>query len=106
MPKFLNTLGRSVLGVAICDRCKFKAPTEELVPDPNIPGLRVHKHCADQFDPYRLPAIQDDRINLPFVRPDLPLDGTADVFVIPNQFITQNGFDLVAENGESLQAET
>lgn len=70
MPVFLNTLGRSTLGIGICDRCKFKFPLEELQPDPNIPGLRVCAKDADQFDPWRLPALQDDRLVLPFVRPD------------------------------------
>jgi len=40
-------------------------------PDPNFPGLRVcNQGCKDQFDPYRLPARQTERINLRFPRPD------------------------------------
>jgi hypothetical protein len=30
----------------------------------------------DQFDPYRLPARQPEKITLPFVRPDEPLSGS------------------------------
>lgn len=70
MPIFLNTLGNSTLGIAICDRCRFKFPLDALKPDGNTPGLRVCDKCNDQYDPWRLPALQDDRINLPFVRPD------------------------------------
>lgn len=70
MPVFLNTLGNSTLGIGICDRCKFKFPLGELRPDGNTPGLRVCDKCNDVYDPWRLPALQDDRINLPFVRPD------------------------------------
>lgn len=70
MPKFLNTLGLSSLGVGICDRCKFKFPLVDLMPDTNIPGLRVCAKCTDQYDPYRLGQNLDDRISLQFVRPD------------------------------------
>ena len=73
MPVFLNTLGNSTLGIGICDRCKFKRPLGALGPDGNTPGLMVCQDkpgCKDEFDPWRLPALQDDRINLPFVRPD------------------------------------
>ena len=73
MPAFLNTLGNSTLGIGICDRCKFKRPLGMLGPDGNLPGLRVCQDksgCKDDFDPWRFPALQDDRINLPFVRPD------------------------------------
>src|SRR5689334_6375826 len=100
MPVYLRTLGKSVIGIGVCDRCKFKTPIADLVPDPNIPGLRVHKHCADQFDPWRLPALQDDRINLPFVRPDSPLTGiNVPVDYTLRVFITQTGNPLVSEAG-------
>lgn len=73
MPIFLDTSGNSTLGIGICDRCKFKRPLGALGPDGNLPGLRVCQDkdgCKDDFDPWRLPALQDDRINLPFVRSD------------------------------------
>lgn len=73
MPRFLNTLGRSSLTVAICDRCNRKFPIGELHPDPNSPGLRVCKDDLDELDPYRLPARQTEDITPPFVRPDVPL---------------------------------
>jgi len=75
MPVFLNTRGNPTLGIGICSRCSRKFPLHELQSDPNYPGLRVCRADLDQFDPYRLPARQPETITLPFVRPDVPLDG-------------------------------
>lgn len=75
MPVFLNTRGNPTLGIGICSRCSRKFPLHELQSDPNYPGLRVCRDDTDQFDPYRLPARQPETITLPFVRPDVPLDG-------------------------------
>lgn len=57
----------------ICDRCKLRMNLRDMVPDPNTPGVRGHRDCADQFDPYRLPARQADQITLQYPRPDEPL---------------------------------
>lgn len=74
MPRFLDTRGLSSVAIAVCDRCKMKRPYVDLGPDPNFPGLRVCSHgCADQKDPYRLPARKTERINLRFPRPDVNL---------------------------------
>lgn len=44
----------------------------EAMPDPNFPGLKVcQQGCADQKDPYRLPARKTERITLQFPRPDV-----------------------------------
>ena len=75
MPVFLNTQGNPTLGIGICSRCSRKFPLHELQSDPNYPGLRTCRVDTDQFDPYRLPARQPETITLPFVRPDVPLDG-------------------------------
>ena len=72
MPKWLDTTGMASLAIAVCDRCKMKRAFSTLQPDPNFPGLRVcQEGCIDQFDPYRLPARQTERINLRFPRPDV-----------------------------------
>lgn len=71
MPVYLDTRGNSVLSVAICDRCSRKFAYTELMPDPNFPGMRVCKADLDQFDPWRLPAIQTENIALRFPRPDV-----------------------------------
>jgi len=71
MPRFINTFGNNILSVAICDRCKFKRPYDEIVQDQNIPALRVCIHgCVDSLDPYRLPARQPEKITIRFPRPD------------------------------------
>ena len=73
MPLFLNTRGRSTLGIGICARCSRKMSLDDLRPDPNAPGLMVCDADRDLLDPYRLPAREPESISLPFVRPDVPL---------------------------------
>jgi hypothetical protein len=72
---FLDTIGNASLAIFICDRCRMKRAMDEQMPDPNFAGLRVcQQGCADQKDPYRLPARKTERINLRFPRPDVSLD--------------------------------
>ena len=75
MSVFLDPRGKSTFGIGICARCQRKMSLDDLMPDPNSPGLRVCEMDRDQFDPYRLPARQTEKISLPFCRPDTPLDG-------------------------------
>lgn len=70
MSIFLDTTGEPTLGIGICDRCRRKFPLAQLIPDGNLPGLRVCKDDSDLYDPYRLPVRRADNIHLPFVRPD------------------------------------
>lgn len=96
MPRFLDTLGFSEIAIAVCDRCKMKVPYSTLIPDHNFPGLRVceARGCADEKDPYRLPARKTERINLRFPRPDVS------VAVNPNDVAAtqdQGGFTLSTE---------
>lgn len=98
MSLFLDTLGNSVLSVAICDRCKRKVAYTDIRPDGNIPGIRVcGDGCSDQFDPYRLPARQSEKISLRFPRPDADIAEyndaiTTDPNVVnnPNQSVTHS----------------
>ena len=71
------------------------------MPDPNFPGLRVCQHgCADQVDPYRLPARKTERINLRFPRPDVS------VAVDPNNLVTDNqGNYIVSTEGNTQDPE-
>lgn len=93
MPRFLNTLGNAVLSVAVCDRCKMKRAHVELRPDPNFPGLQVcGQGCADDKDPYRLPARKTEKITIRFPRPDVSVavtpgmvDSPYDHTIIPPQ---------------------
>lgn len=74
MAIFLDPTGKTTYGIGICGRCSRKMYLEDLSPDPNSPGLMVCKEDLDDLDPYRLPARQTENINLPFVRPDVPLN--------------------------------
>lgn len=72
---------------------------EDLYPDPNSPGLRVCLKDLDDFDPYRLPARQTERINLPFNRPDVDLTGVGTPFEITEGLlITEAGVYLTTED--------
>jgi hypothetical protein len=72
MPRFLDTRGNASIAIFICDRCKMKRPIIEARPDPNFPGLKVcGQGCADEKDPYRLPARKTERITLQYPRPDV-----------------------------------
>jgi hypothetical protein len=76
VPVYLDTRGNTVLSVAICDRCSRKFAYVDLMPDPNFPGMRVCKDDLDQFDPWRLPAIQPENITLRHPRPDVSVART------------------------------
>lgn len=83
MGMFLDTIGNASVAIFICDRCRMKRPIDEQMSDPNFAGLRVcQQGCADQKDPYRLPARKTERINLRFPRPDVS------VAVDPENLIT------------------
>jgi hypothetical protein len=71
--RYLDTRGRAVLTVGICDRCQLKFSLCDLTADRNAPGLRVCDQCNDAFDPYRLPARKTEDITVPNPRPDQPL---------------------------------
>lgn len=95
MPRFLNTKGCRTLGIGICDRCKMKFPLDKLISDPNAPGLRVCEKDRDEFDPWRLPARQPEKITLPFVRSDDPLVSN------PAGVISEDGdMFIITEDGD------
>ena len=115
MPRFLDTTGNAVIAIFICDRCKMKRPIIQAMPDPNFPGLRVcQEGCADQKDPYRLPARKTERITLQFPRPDvsvatndnglvvtptgtnIPLGNPTEVYIS-----TQNGTTIPQQTGNT-----
>lgn len=99
MSIFLDPTGRPTYGIGICARCSRKFYLDELNSDPNAPGLMVCKDDLDVLDPYRLPARQTERINLDFVRPDVPLTGVSDF----NQSLVY--FILTTEDGDFLGTE-
>jgi hypothetical protein len=89
MSIYLDTRGRSTLGIGICGRCSRKFPLDELQSDPNYPGLRVCKVDMDEYDPYRLPARQPEVIALRFPRPDTPISTN------PAGVVTQNDLQFL-----------
>jgi len=98
MPRVLDTHGNSVLSIAICDRCKMKRAYVNMGPDTNYPGLRVcNEGCRDQFDPYRLPARQPEKISLRFPRPDVS------VAVNPNGIVTSPDQDWTLSPEQNTQ---
>ena len=102
MPLWLNTRGNTVLSIAICDRCKRKVPYSDIRPDGNIPAIRVcGDGCSDQFDPYRLPARQSEKISLRFPRPDADIAEYQDAITTdPNIVNNPTPFDLTQTAGE------
>ncbi len=101
MPIFLDTTGNSTLGIGICARCSIKMPLGELRPDPNYPGLLVCDADRDLYDPYRLPARQTERINLDYVRPDLPL-AVAPPNPVEIVYVTEDDHLMITEDGKSM----
>lgn len=73
MPRYLPPRSGGTLTVAICDRCKMKAYLDDLVPDVNSPGLRVHRSCADLKDPYRMSPRKTEKIAVRYPRPESEL---------------------------------
>jgi len=95
MPLYLDTTGRTTLGIGICARCSRKMSLDDLQSDPNFPGLRVCKEDLDMFDPYRLPARQPEDITLRYPRPD------ESIATNPSGLITEDGNDfLITENND------
>lgn len=89
------------IALAICDRCKRKRPYTALGMDPNFHGLRVcmdptpgtEGSCADQFDPYRLPARKTEAIAMRYPRPDVSIAPTT------RYLVNNYGALLETENG-------
>lgn len=81
MGAYLDTTGNSTLGIGICGRCSRKFPLDDLMEDPNSPGLRVCRDDVDDFDPYRLGPRETEDVTLQFARPD---DRLVSVAVEPN----------------------
>jgi len=75
MAYWVDVRGRSSYGIGLCARCGLKFPLDELVDDPNYPGLKVcmKNDDVDEYDPYRLPPREPDNTVLEFVRPDFPV---------------------------------
>ena len=95
MSVYLDTRGRSTLAIGICGRCSRKFSLDDLYSDPNYPGLKVCKADMDDYDPYRLPARQPEKIALLFARPDTPI-GT-DPLGLPTE---DDSYFLITEDSD------
>jgi hypothetical protein len=71
---FIDPTGHTTYGIGLCARCSRKFSLDELKPDPNYPNLMVCSDDSDVYDPYRLAPRGEDRIALPFTRPDVKIN--------------------------------
>ena len=95
MSIYLDTRGKSTLGIGICGRCSRKFPLDELQSDPNYPGLLCCAVDRDEYDPYRLPARQPEVIALRYPWPDTPISTN------PAGVVAQNNLQfLISEDGD------
>jgi hypothetical protein len=77
----------------------MKRAIDEAMPDPNFPGLKVcQQNCADQKDPYRLPARKTEKIALRFPRPDVS------VATDPNDIVTGGYGDFVLSTEQNTNS--
>lgn len=96
MPRYLPVSLRGKSAITVCARCGLKMPYNDVVQDRNVRGLWVHAECADNKDPYKLPARQPENITLQHPRPDssIALTGT--------WLVTQDGFAILTNTGDNL----
>lgn len=95
MPLYIDTRGYPNLAIGICGRCSRKFPLALLVPDGNVPGLRVCPEDRDVLDPWRLPAREAERITVDYPRPDVPVDSPGPTFLYTPQ-MQPDGISAVA----------
>ncbi len=115
MPRYIDTRGHTKVAIGICARCSLKYPYDELVPDPNYPGLYVCTYDLDQFDPYRLPPRETENITLDHARPDVGIAGSgpsprlyADPIMVElpeTDITTESGETITTEGGAPLVTE-
>jgi len=96
---YLDVNGQPTFGIGICARCSRKMLLSELQPDPNYPNLMVCEADRDDYDPYRLAPRGEDKIILPFNRPDTPIN-THPAGLIQEQ---GNEFIITEDGGKYLE---
>jgi hypothetical protein len=73
--------------------------------DPNFPGLQVcDQGCADQLDPYRLPARKTEKITIRFPRPDVSVAADDNNIVTTQNGITGGSF-IISTQGNTQTPE-
>jgi hypothetical protein len=75
MSRYLKTKNLPIIAIGICGRCSRKMSIMALRSDANSPGLRVCLRCADERDPWSMPAPATEKLPLQYPRPDVDLLG-------------------------------
>lgn len=71
-------------------------------PDGNIPAIKVcSDSCSDEFDPYRLPARQSEKISLRFPRPDTDVAENHDNIITDPGIQNQNDIGIATEQANT-----
>lgn len=71
-------------------------------PDGNIPAIKVcSDSCSDEFDPYRLPARQPEKISLRFPRPDTDVAENHDNIITDPGIQNQNDIGIATEQANT-----
>ncbi len=70
--------------------------------DGNIPAIKVcSESCSDQFDPYRLPARQSEKITIRFPRPDTDVAENHDNIITDPGIQNQNDIGIATEQANT-----
>jgi hypothetical protein len=102
MAIFLDTLGYSDIAIAICDRCKMKRPYSDMRADGNINAIKVcSESCSDEFDPYRLPARQSEKITIRFPRPDADIAETHNNIILDPDIQNKDDVGIATEQANT-----
>ncbi len=71
-------------------------------PDGNIPAIKVcSDSCSDEFDPYRLPARQPEKITIRFPRPDTDVAENHDNIITDPGIQNQNDIGIATEQANT-----
>ena len=71
-------------------------------PDGNIPAIKVcSDSCSDEFDPYRLPARQPEKITIRFPRPDTDVAENHDNIITDPGIQNQHDIGIATEQANT-----
>jgi hypothetical protein len=80
----------------------MKRPYSDMRPDGNIPAIKVcSESCSDEFDPYRLPARQPEKITIRFPRPDTDVAENHDNIITDPGIQNQNDIGIATEQANT-----
>jgi hypothetical protein len=80
----------------------MKRAYSDMRADGNIPAIKVcSESCSDQFDPYRLPARQSEKITIRFPRPDTDVAENHDNIITDPGIQNQNDIGIATEQANT-----